>query len=351
MSKILSWRLHGETPCRDLVAGLLPAHGQHFIIAPNEDERRAIVAGLSVAIAAGNVAADVVQESKKSDGWRLASGFLGLATGEPCGVAIVGAATQADIAVAAAFRGIKSRLPIATSTASKNDIVSARLHDLRSDMNVGLVVVTADWSRGVDEVKRIHNYRGDFAVLVVSATEPPESLVKSDAHVLRVENGELALAHPATATPWSVGFSLEPIKIGVGKAWGVRLSAEAVSVPQFAPGAEEAPQPREAYAGVVIYAVGARSYGLHPSEPARWPEGARFEEQPFEAARAASEIEGRVQIILALGPESKLDPKEERRRINTALAQFKIAQRVDVTIAAQKLLDARDVRDRIVPAA
>jgi hypothetical protein len=342
MGKIMGWRLAGETTQSDLVNGLLPNSGLHFLVCADDDTRKAIVSDLAVSIAAGNVA-NIVQEAKKADGYRLSGGFLGLQAGETCGVAIIEATTQTDIDAAVAWRGIKSFPPIAVSTAPMNDIVSSRLHDLRSEMNVGLVLVLADWSRGVEEIKRILNYRGEFAVLVVSATKPPANVMQGDARVIRVENGQLSLAHPATATPWSRSFSLELIHMASGKAWGVRPGAEAVSVPQFAPAAPEpTPPPREAYAGTVIYWRSV--FGLHPLEAERWPEGAIFAEQPYDAARAASEIEGRVEIILALGPESKLDPQEERRRVQTACEQFKIAQRVDVGIASRTLLDARDVR-------
>ena len=245
MTKIAGWRLHGETSCRDLIAGVLPANGMHFLVCAEDDTRRAIVADLAVSIAAGNMARDVVQEAKKADGWRIVGGFLGLQTGEPCGVAVIGSATQTDIDVAAAWRGIKSFPPIAVSAAPKNDIVSARLHDLRSEMDVGIVIVEADWSRGIDEVKRILNYRGDFAVLAVSATEPPANVMQDDSRVLRAQAGQLSIAHPAIAKPWSRSFSLEAIKIGGERAWGVRAGSEAVSVPEIAKPAPEGPQTQE----------------------------------------------------------------------------------------------------------
>jgi hypothetical protein len=351
MSKISGWKLMGESATHDLVAGVLPANGMHFLIAPNEDERRAIVADMCVAIASGNIGT-LVQDGKKSiDGWRIESGFFGLDVGKQNGVAIIEAAGHTDVKTAAAWRGVKSDLPIAISTASKSDIVSARLHDLRGEMNVGLVIVAANWSRGVDEVKRILNYRGDFAVLVVSATEPPANVIGTETRVLRAENGQLSIAHPATAKPWSAPFTLEPIRMASGQAYGVRAGSEAASVPEIVRAAPEAPQPREAYAGVVVYAVGARSYGLHPSEAVRWPEGTIFAEQPEEVAEAAREIAGKVQIIVALGMDSKADANEERRRVQTACEMAKIGDRVDVGVASRTLLDARDVAGRTASAA
>lgn len=347
--KVLGWKFAGEVPHNDIVQGIIPSSGMTFLVAPNEDERRAIVADLAVAVAGGNVGAVVPDGKKPGDGWRLDSGFLRIATCDACGVAIIGACGDGDIKAAMAWRGVKANPPIAVSTAPKNDIVSARLHDLRHEINVGLVIVAADWSRGVDEIKRVLNYLGDFAALVVSATEPPATMIRDGSRVLRVADGSLTLSHPATATPWARSFTLEPVRMTSGQAHGVRSTGDAASVPQFAPVAPDAPQPREAYAGHVV--CWRSVFGLHPSEPSRWPEGAHFEEQPFEAARAASEIDGRVQIIVALGPESKLDPKEERRRVRTACEQFKISDRVDVGLAARTLLDARDVKGSIAPAA
>lgn len=351
MWKISGWKLMGESATHDLVAGVLPANGMHFLACENDDTRKAIVADLAAAIASGNIA-NLVQDGKKStDGWRLESGFLGLATGERKGVAIVGAATWNDVKAAAAWRG-QDDLPIAVSTSHLSDIVSVRLHDLRHEINVGLVIVHADWSRGVGEIRRILNYRGDFAVLVVSADEPPANVIQADSRVLRVADGSLTLAHPKTAAPWARSFSLEAIKIEGGKAHGVRAGSEGASAPEFVMAAPEAPAPQEqpGYAGAIIYTVGAL-YGLHPSEAQRWPEGAIFVEKPQDVARAAKDIDGRVQVIVALAPDSKCDPNEERRRVQTACALASVGERVDVGLATRTLLDARDAKGRIAPAA
>ena len=147
MTKIAGWHLHGKSSCRDLIAGLLPASGMHFLVCEDDDTREAIVADLAVAIAAGNtMASDIVRGTKKGEDHRIVGGFLGLDVCEGVGIAVVGATSQRDVDAASAWRGIKSDLPIAVSTTRLTDIVSARLHDLRHEINVGLVVVAADWS-------------------------------------------------------------------------------------------------------------------------------------------------------------------------------------------------------------
>lgn len=166
MTKIAGWRLYGESSCNDLIAGLLPANGMHFLVCADDDTRKAVVADMAVANASGNVGS-IVQEAKKADGWRFASGFLGLEVGEAKGVAIIGAATWNDVKAAAAWRG-QDDLPIAVSTSHLNDVVSVRLHDFADAIKptpLGLVVVSANWSRGVEEVRRILNFgNGSWAV-------------------------------------------------------------------------------------------------------------------------------------------------------------------------------------------
>jgi hypothetical protein len=341
MSKISGWKLMGESATHDHVAGVLPASGLHFLVCTDDDTRRAVIADLAVAIAAGPMASELVQEGKKADGWRMASGFLGVATGDQCGVAIIGAAKQSDIDAAAAWRAIKSPLPIAVSTAPKSDIVSARLHDLRYEINVGLVIVAADWSRGIDEIKRVLNYRGDFAVLVVSATEPPANVMQGDARVIRVDNGSLELAHPTTVTPWSRSFGLEAITINGERAWGVKPSAEAVMVPEFAPAVQEPAQPREHCSGTVVYAVGSGTFGLSQDEIASWPAGTSFASTPEAVVEAVHEVHGRVRVVVATVAGSKAGVAEEARRARTALEAAHLAGVCTVEVLERKLQDAR----------
>lgn len=320
--KVTNWKLHGEATTRDLIAGLLPSSGMHFIVCENDDERRAIVADMAVAIASGNVA-NIVQEAKKAEGWRVEGGFLGLQTGERKGVAIIGAAKQSDMAAAAAWRAIKSPLPIAVSTALKDDVVSARLHDLSDGIRptpLGLVVVSANWSRGVEEVRRILNFgNGSWATIVVSAEAPPTTMIRDGSRVIRVADRSLSLAHPATVTPWSRSFGLEAISINGERAWGVRASAEAASVPEIVMAAPDAPQTQE------IRTIVFGSDGVSTLD---------------EVVAAVRDSDAPARIVA---------PASEQENIREALDEAKEVanRRLDLALGYR----LRDARDRIVSAA
>lgn len=350
------WIQHGDSNQRDLVKMLLPERGVHFMVSDDEGATRALTAELAAMVAGGDL---VSMQDGGRNNLRLQRGFMNLPTGKPRAVSVVGATDMDHINVAAALRNINTRLSIYVREDTKCDLAANGFgYKLReNDIALAIVAVDVGEKDGLELVRRYGMFANEATILIVTKSEPPKNLLSRETRVLRIVEGKgedrltLTAEGEALKPGWSRNLELEAVDLGDGRvAYGLRSTGDAASVPQFAPAVQEhAPAAPEPYAGTVI--CWRSVFGLHPLEAARWPEGACFEEQPYEAARAASEIDGRVQVILTLGPESKLDPKEEIRRINTALAQFKIAQRVDVTIAAQKLLDARDARDRVVPAA
>jgi len=343
------WIQHGDSNQRDLVKMLLPERGVHFMVSDDEGATRALTAELAVAVAGGDLAS---MQSGVGRNFRLQRGFMNLPTGNPRDVTVVGATDMDHINVAAALRNINTRLPIFIRADAKCDLAGNGFGYKLREKGIALAIVAVDLGEkdGLDLARKYGMFANEACILIVTKSGPPKSLLSRETRVLRIVEGDkedhltLTAEGEAIKSGWSRAVQMEAIDLGDERVARIAVTETASAYSPEA--AKPAPEPSlaalEPYSGTVV--CWRSVFGLHPLEAARWPDGARFEEQPFEAARAASEIEGKVQIILALGLDSKADPKEERRRINTALAQFKIAQRVDVTIAAQKLLDARDVR-------
>jgi hypothetical protein len=344
------WIQHGDSDQRDLVKMLLPERGVHFMVSKDSGATRALTAEMAVAVAGGELPS---LQNGGGENFRLLRGFMNLPVGKPRAVAVVGATDRDHINVAAALRCVTTQLPIYVRADAKRELAANGFGYKLRENNIALVIVAMNLGEkdGLDLARQYGIFANETCVLIVTPSEPPKHLLSPATRVMRIVDGmgeghlALEVEGEAIESGWGRDFSLEAVDMGDDRvAWIVRVESSSSQPPVARRAAPEAPQAKHelVYAGHVVY--WRSGYGLHPLEAERWPEGAIFAEQPQDVALAAKEIDGRVQVIVALAPDSKCDPNEERRRVQTACALASIGERVDVGLASQTLLDARDVR-------
>jgi len=340
------WDFHGESEQDELIAGLLPSRGVHHLIADKEVSR-SLAGEIAVAVA-GGVLAGGLSEPDAVGRRRSTSGFFGCATGEPKGVAVIGATDRRTVIAASLARGVRTALPIALSRARTSDLLSVQLHRMRHEMagGVGLVIVAADFSRP-GEIQRVAAYRSDdYALLVIAPQEPPAALMEPNSHVLRVMNDALHLERPATLNGWKREFALETIIFPQGEAQIVKpnlFGAEPpIVVVRAAPAlvaSQPAPEPKITQR--VVFAMTGNSIG--EAERARWP-GHYFAQSVAEAVKAAqaASADGVTEITVVASHRGG-DAAGEARRVETALHAANLTAHAIVRVSEKQLLDPHAV--------
>jgi hypothetical protein len=213
------WRIHGQFAQTNLLAGILPRSGVHFLAGPQGHERDALVADVAVAVASDVVTCGLSEPDHNGARSSL-SGFFGLNTGAATGVAIITDAKRADslsraIAASSLARGVSRPLPIAVLGIKGTDAQAltaahARIAELQEWMQtdgvgLGLVIFDLALPHGED----LAFQREGRAVLCVCDVAP----AAPDGVIIELGDNRLTFAKPAQGEPWAREFGLDVVKV------------------------------------------------------------------------------------------------------------------------------------------
>jgi hypothetical protein len=107
------WRIHGHFEQTELMAGVLPRHGVHFLTGANAPAKDAVLADIAVAAASDSISCGLSVPDENGARSSL-NEFFGLPSGAATGVAILTNQDKADslsrsIAAATLARATRSR--------------------------------------------------------------------------------------------------------------------------------------------------------------------------------------------------------------------------------------------------
>ncbi|RTL88119.1 MAG: hypothetical protein EKK29_05970 [Hyphomicrobiales bacterium] len=339
-----NWLCHGLFAQTDLLAGVLPRSGIHYVAGSDGEHRDAVLADLATAIASDAVTCGL---SAPDDGGSRTSlsGFFGLPTGAASGVAAITGKGRAEalsraVAANAAARGISRPLPIAVMAGYSAEASGFRLHELeqhfRAEHGVGIGLLIVDLALPQGELLALQ--RPGRAILAVGESAPVA--LAQGSVVLAVSGGRMTLARPLDGKRWARSFELTtvdgvPVLAPGGEApvAAIWQAAKPIAAPE--PVAKE-PQPELPIVSRVALIISRGE--LAPEVRAKWADAGFTVVQSQDAAlpRPGEIVGGKREIVIAAANDDQRI-EELRGRVNRLgerAAELGVADVVMIRIAA-----------------